>query len=88
MCLSLVKDEAFKPEPHSIEECLIELEKYGLPRLGKFDSGWHANIEVFVTGEGVAFKVKSDFGCRAPKEAINQCYNRLVKAIKQIKDTK
>lgn len=88
MTLALIENKAFKPEQHSIEECLAELEKYGFPRLSKHDNGWHANIEVFVTGEGVAFKVASDFRCKTPKEAVNECYNRLIKAIKQIKDTK
>ena len=88
MSLTLVKDEAFKPEHHSIDECLIEMERYGLPKLNKVStSGWHSHISVFVTGKGVDFEVKSDFGMKTPKAAINQCYERLVDAIKKIKET-
>lgn len=88
MSVILVKNEAFKPEMHSIEECLIELEKYGFPRLSKVgNDGWHAHIKVFVTGKGVDFEVKSEFGINTPKIAVNQCYTRLVYAIKKIKET-
>lgn len=88
MSLSLVKDEAFKPEHHSIDECLIEMEKYGYPKISKVNSkGWHSHINIFVTGKGVEFQVASEFGMKTPKIAINQCYERLIDAIKKIKET-
>jgi hypothetical protein len=79
--------EAFKPEQHSVEECLIELEKYGNPRLVKMKNGWYSKIEVFVTGKGIEFEVSSEFSCRNPQDAINQCHARLVDAFKRIKET-
>lgn len=78
--------QAFKPEQHTVEECLIEMEKYGYPRIGKFKSGWHSHIEVFVTGAGVDFEVKSQFSHATPASAVNQCYDRLIKALNQIKE--
>ncbi|MCK5601803.1 hypothetical protein KAR91_08045 [Candidatus Pacearchaeota archaeon] len=87
MSLSLVKDEAFKPDQHSIEECLVELEKYGHPRVSKSKNGWNSSIDVFVTGKGVEFEVRSEYGMKTPKVAINQCYERLIQAIQKIKDT-
>ena len=88
MSMTLVKNEAFKPEQHSIEECLIELERYGFPKVTKVNKdGWHSYVNVFVTGQGVSFEVKSDFGMSTPKVAINQCYDRLIEAIKKNKET-
>ena len=88
MSTNLSNIAAFRAELMSLEECLTELEKYGRPRLSKVSTGgWHACIDVFVTGKGVEFEVKSEFNCKNPVESANQCYQRLVKAIKQIKET-
>ena len=84
--LELVTD--FKPEHHTLENCLVEMQKYGYPKVAKLNkNGWFSAIEVFVTGKGVAFKVRSDFGLKTPTEAVSQCYTRLVAAMKKIKET-
>ena len=88
MSNEIAEIQAFKPELYSIEECLIELEKYGMPRLGKYDSGWICNVKVFVTGKGVNFEVDSGFIKGSPKLAVNECFDLLEKAIKDIKNTK
>ena len=85
MSTNLALIEGFRPDQHSIEECLAELEKYGLPRLSKLDRGWHAGMDVFVTGKGVKFEVCSNFGHQEPQQALNLCYERLVVAIEKIK---
>ena len=86
---SLVKIEAFKPECHTIEECLIELEKYGYPHVTKSkgieNSYWWAGIDVFVTGEGVSFEVRCS-NAKTPKEALNSVYGRLMEAMQKIKE--
>ena len=86
MSQNLASIGAFKPEPLSLEDCLIELEKYGEPMLSKMDKGWYSKVEVFVTGEGVKFDVKSRFDCKTPKDAANECYGRLLKALARIKN--
>lgn len=88
MSTSLSNIAAFRSEPMELTECLSELEMYGRPRVSKGSAGWNSSVDVFVTGKGVEFEVKSDYGCKDPTEAANQCYQRLVKAIKQIKETK
>ncbi|MDC0003766.1 hypothetical protein OAE19_05135 [Porticoccaceae bacterium] len=75
----------FNPNLTTIEEYLLELEKYGKPHLSKMDHGWNARIDVFVTGEGVTFKALSEFECPAPKDALAQCYERLNTALNKIK---
>jgi len=86
MNLALIEDANFKPADHDVERCLVELEKYGMPRLSKHDTGWRCEIDVFVTGEGVSFDVVSRAN-KTPKDAVNICFERLIDAIKKIKDT-
>lgn len=77
---------AFRVEPMPLEECLLELAKYGNPRVCKMDNGWYSRIDVFVTGEGVNFEVKSEHNHRTAKDAANECYQLLHKAFKKIKE--
>ena len=80
-------NEAFKPEQHTLEEGLVELRRFGFPRLSSHESGWYAVLEVFVTGEGVAFQVNTSFSEPTPQAAVNKCYKRLMAAMKEIKET-
>lgn len=68
-----------------LDECLERLEKYGEPRLSKNDIGWHCAIDVFVTGEGVRFEVKTGFREKTPTGAANLCYQLLIKALDKIR---
>ena len=88
MGLPSVKSSAFVPSGNSLEDILIEFENYGEPRLSKLKSGWYSSVEVFVTGKGISFDVKSDYEWATPHGAASQCYDRLMLAIKSIKETK
>ena len=72
----------------STDECLAEMAKYGLPRVFKMDGGWHACIDVFVTGEGVSFEVRTSFKELSPNVAVNKCLQLLMKAIEDVKNHK
>ena len=87
MSQNLAKIEAFKVEGMPLEQCLEELEKYGDPSLSKNHNEWHCGIEVFVTGKGTSFKVRSDFKHKTHTEAANLCYARLMAELKRIKET-
>ena len=87
MSQNLAKIEAFKVEGMPLEQCLAELEKYGNPNLHKNDKTWSCNVEVFVTGEGTEFKVRSGYNCKTIREASNLCYARLMAELKRIKET-
>lgn len=87
MSQNLAEVAAFKPTDFTLEECLTELEKYGNPRVSKNDRTWHCNIEVFVTGKGTEFKVRSEFNHKTHAEAANLCYARLMAELKRIKET-
>ena len=75
----------FNANHKSIEGYLSELEKYGRPSLAKMRRGWHSNIEVFVSGEGVSFEVDSDFTHSTPTDSLALCCDRLKAALEKIK---
>lgn len=87
MSQNLARVGAFKPSELSLEECLAELEKYGNPRISKNDGEWSCGIDVFVTGEGTEFKVRSDWNHKSHADAANLCYTRLMAELKRIKET-
>ena len=67
---------------------LQAMEMFGHPKLSKLKDGWHSWIQVFVSGKGVEFEVKSDYGHKSPIDATRECSERLVKALNQIIETK
>ena len=66
----------------NLNECLLELEAKGLPKLIKLDTGWHCYIKMRVTASGVDFEVKSDYRMASPDEAARQCVSRVREALK------
>lgn len=69
------------------DEILNELSAYGEPWLSRFDSDWRCSVDVFVTGEGVTFKVKSE-GFRTPQKACSDCHRKLSHALRRIREGK
>lgn len=82
------------PEPaarqqigETLEDVLLELAKWGQPRVGQYSSshsGWHCSVEVKVTPVGVTFEAKSDFKHATPLEAALVCRKNLLDAVKAI----
>lgn len=68
----------------SLEGILENLSNYGRPSLSLHDRGWHARLNVFVTGKGVEFDVKSEFTHATPKDAVNTLTDRLDKALSDL----
>tara|TARA_R110000796_G_scaffold176750_1_gene293625 strand:+ start:306 stop:578 length:273 start_codon:yes stop_codon:yes gene_type:complete len=87
MGLPSVKSSDFVPSNNSLEDILLELERHGEPRVRKLKNGWYSNLEVFA-GKGISFDVKSDHTWVTPHGAASECYDRLMLAIKSIKETK
>ena len=61
----------------ALEDYLSALSRYGNPRLSKQNNGWYCIVEMFVSGSGVQFDVKSEFGNPTPKDAAKQCLTRM-----------
>ena len=87
MSQSLANTSNIRPSDLTLEDCLAELEKYGNPYLSKDDGTWSCRVDVFVTGKGAEFKVRSDWSHKTHAEAANQCLARLIAELKRIKET-
>lgn len=76
-----------RADGETLEDVLLELAKWGQPRLGQYGSnhnGWHCSIEVNVTPVGVKFEAKSDFRLPTPLAAAIECRENLRAAVKAI----
>ena len=67
-----------------LNDILISMSMLGEPILHKMDRGWHCSIDMFVTGKGVCFTVKSDFTCNTPKDAAFQCIERIKASLNKL----
>ena len=77
------------PSDETLEAVLVELSKWGQPRVGQYgnDGNWHCCVEVNVTPVGVKFEAKSDFKQKTPLDAAKQCRKNLLAAVNSIKGT-
>ena len=75
-----------KPAGDALEDVLLDLSKWGNPRVGQYgtDGKWHCCVEVNVTPVGVKFEAKSDFNQKTPTDAAIQCRENLRAAVKAI----
>jgi hypothetical protein len=67
----------------TLEELLMELVKYGKPRVSMIGKGWHSNVEMNTNTVGADFKCASEFDMATPTEAAKQCLERVLKAVEQ-----
>jgi hypothetical protein len=81
--------EPAAPQPvgETLEDVLLDLAKWGKPRVGQYGSshsGWHCHVDVTVTPVGITFEAKSDFKHATPLEAAMVCRKNLRDAVKAI----
>ena len=80
--------EPVPPQPmgETLEDVLLELAKWGRPRVGQYgdDGTWHCGVDVNVAPTGIKFEAKSDFNQKTPLEAALQCRKNLLAAVKAI----
>lgn len=81
--LSVFKRESNAPDADKIEleSLLIELQRYGKPRVGLMSQGWHTSVEMNTTATGVTFEARSDFTHKTPIEAAILCRDRIRSAL-------
>lgn len=82
--LTKLSRKAPESEPETLEDALLDMCQYGAPKLSMLKTGWHCWIEMRVTGSGVSFEVKSEFGHKTPRAAVNECRNRIKETIAQL----
>jgi len=70
----------------STDEYLDKLSDYGNPRLSNTGNReWLCTLEMFVTGEGVEFKIRPSSKERTPLDASRKCYELMIKALEELK---
>lgn len=70
------------PTETSFEQDLIDLKKYGRPKITCMDDGsWYCSISMHVSSKGASFDVASDFKQRTPSEALAQCRARIIETL-------
>jgi hypothetical protein len=60
-----------------LEELLTAMCAFGQPSVSMMDRGWLCSIDMHVSSEGAAFKVRSDFDHPSASEAAMVCLNRI-----------
>ena len=70
----------------TLEDVLLELAKWGSPRVGQYgnDGTWQCTVECNVTPVGVKFEAKSDYKQTTPLAAALMCRKNLMDAVKVI----
>lgn len=74
-----------QPMGETLEDVLLELAKWGCPRLHCHRDGeWSAMVDANITPQGAKFEVRSEFNHKTPMTAALQCRERLLAAVKAI----
>ncbi|MCK7542915.1 hypothetical protein MLC59_01860 [Marinobacter bryozoorum] len=62
-----------------------QLTRFGEVAIFNHGNGWVCKCETFVTGEGVKVEIKSDHRHRTIEAAIQQCLDRCIACIEDLK---
>ena len=65
-----------------MEDELIDLCRYGKPRISLMSNGWLCTVDMHVASNGTSFEIKSDYDCKKPSEAIRQTKERIIETLK------
>lgn len=77
--------QTIRPANMSIEAILLELKRYGYPKLSCMDNGkWVCYVKMRVGVKGADFEISSEFGFANMRPACEQCLDRVIKAVETI----
>ena len=85
--LLAIKDtygSAHKLENATLEELMVEMLRYGHPRLSHIQGGWYCIVEMNTNTVGAKFDISSDFKQPTPLHAARQCHERILTALKEL----
>lgn len=74
-------DQPQRAPAQSLEDLLIDLQRFGQPYLSMHNSGWHCSIKMHVAAVGATFDVRSEFGHATPSSAVRDCAERVAAAL-------
>jgi hypothetical protein len=80
--LTTIKRKSAVPE--TLDEALVDLCRYGKPKLSMMDGGWYCWIQMHVAAQGATFEIKSEFGHASPSSAVHECRERILTTIEQL----
>jgi hypothetical protein len=63
---------------------LMELIKYGHPRMSHFQGGWYCRVEMNTNTVGAKFDIDSGFDHPTPIIALKTCRERIEQALRQL----
>lgn len=75
--------EAKSIQSEKLEDILMELLKYGQPKVGVYgsDMTWACSIDMNTNTTGSDFKIRSDWDHKTPLEAAKLCRDRVITAV-------
>ena len=69
----------------STDDYLLALAQYGQTSVRLMSGGgWHADVDMNVTGKGVSFNIATDFKRTSPLDAVSTCYQLMITALKEL----
>ena len=83
---SIIKDKTTEAKPlkEDLSELLMELHRYGHPRVSHLTGGWHSSVEMNTHTEGADFIIRSDFNMPTPWASAKQCHERILKSLEKL----
>jgi len=68
----------------TLDDALADMCRYGQPKLSMMDGGWHCWIKMHVASQGATFEIKSEFGHKSPRAAVDECLARIRATVAQL----
>lgn len=82
--LTLFKREEAYIVTDDLNAELMELIKYGHPRVSHLKGGWYCTVNMNTDTVGAKFDIDSEFNHPTPISALKQCRERIENALKQL----
>lgn len=70
-------DHSWKISGDSLEEILVDMQKFGRPLVSLLSDGWCCVVQMTTVSVGTEFQVKSDFRHSSPSSAAQECMARI-----------
>ena len=67
-----------------LQELMVEMIKYGHPRVSHMQGGWYCCVQMNTNTTGAKFDISSEFSHPTPMSAAKECYTRIQTALKQL----
>lgn len=83
MEIAIANQSSRQSQQPELSDILIEMCKYGKPRLSRRDDTWYCCCDMHVASQGVTFEVSSSFKEPTPLVAAQVCMQRIQETMKK-----